>query len=532
MGRFLQFVWLFAAPIAMALENPETWPWAGAVGKSDTTAVHMDDSCFVGWANGYSDITYGSNVDEIWQTPAEALGQAEGVADDHIVCLGRGGEITLTFSRPITDGDGYDFAVFENALNDVFLELGWVEVSSDGEHFCRFPNFYAADDLVSPFGGHYARDIHGLASKYRHGYGTPFDLSELQEAFDLCSTEDPWFFSSDYAESLTTHFPFLDLNSITHVKIIDIVGDGSQNDASGLGIYDPYPTEGSAGIDLDAVGVINQIEVEGEEQTISFETIPHQRLAFVSVALDATAGSGLPVSYSVRSGPATNAGNVLYFTGTGTVEVVASQSGDDTYAAASSVLRSFVVAEEVQHIFIEPVSNQLKEGGSVQLYAYASSGLPVKMEVQSGPSDVLIDEVGHLLDLGSSSGAVTLHAYQTGDATHAPAEDIYAEFEIVEASAANAPVPFATWLESNAVPELVIVSTNDVYGRPSIVLQYDFDPTASAYSRIIKSAGLVSWTNAVPKILGQTRAGNSLAMKLQLTASASNANFRLEFEAQ
>ncbi|WP_372806833.1 hypothetical protein, partial [Pontiella sp.] len=367
MGTLLRFVWLFAAVSASALETPETWPWAGAVGEGDSTAIHMDDVRFVGWADDYADISFGTNVAAKWKTPAKALGPAEGVTDTGIVCLGSGGEITLTFSRPISDGEGYDFAVFENAMNDVFLELAWVEVSSDGEHFCRFPNFYAADTPVSPFGGHYASDIHGLASKYRHGYGTPFDLAELQEAYDRYYDENPWFFSREYAAALTANFPYLDLNGITHVRIIDIVGNGSQNDASGFGIYDPYPTEGSAGLDLDAVGVINQVEVDGVEQTISFETIPHQKLAFGSVALDASADSGLPVAYSVQSGPATNAGNRVYFTGTGTVEVVAAQAGDVTYAAAASVLRSFVVAEEIQHIFIEPLANQLVGGGTVQV---------------------------------------------------------------------------------------------------------------------------------------------------------------------
>jgi len=34
---------------------------------------------------------------------------------------------------------GFDFAVFENSFNDSFLELAFVEVSSDGINFVRFP---------------------------------------------------------------------------------------------------------------------------------------------------------------------------------------------------------------------------------------------------------------------------------------------------------------------------------------------------------------------------------------------------------
>ena len=51
--------------------------------------------------------------------------------------------------------------------------------------------------------------------------------------------------------------PDLDLTRVTHVRLVDIVGDGASTDASGDPIYDPFPTEGSAGFDLDAVGVIH-----------------------------------------------------------------------------------------------------------------------------------------------------------------------------------------------------------------------------------------------------------------------------------
>ena len=56
---------------------------------------------------------------------------------------------TVTFASPIYNGEGPDFAVFENGfdIDDEydptgvlhFLELAFVEVSSDGENFFRFP---------------------------------------------------------------------------------------------------------------------------------------------------------------------------------------------------------------------------------------------------------------------------------------------------------------------------------------------------------------------------------------------------------
>jgi hypothetical protein len=61
------------------------------------------------------------------------------------------------------------------------------------------------------------------------------------------------------------------------------------------------------------------------------------------VTLDATASSGLSVTYTVSSGPATISGSTLTLTGTGTVVVTASQGGDGGHSAATSVSDSIVV---------------------------------------------------------------------------------------------------------------------------------------------------------------------------------------------
>ena len=214
-------------------------PYAPAAGLEGSTAIYMGDESFVGWATGYVDYIVGANVNTSWQTPELALGQAVGSSYD-IVCLGAGGSITLTFDQAITDGDGYDFAVFENSFNDTFLELAYVEVSSDGENFFRFDNDSQTSSSVGGFGAVDPTNIDGLAGKYRQGYGTQFDLSDLSYDAGL-----------------------LDIDNIEYVRILDVIGDGTYTDTSGDVIYDPYPTTGSAGFDLDAIGVINAVPVPG-----------------------------------------------------------------------------------------------------------------------------------------------------------------------------------------------------------------------------------------------------------------------------
>ena len=219
-------------------------PFAPAAGQPNSTAIPMpvdpnDDSVFVGWADGWCDYILGTNVDVQWQTPEKALGPAKGIYYD-IVFLGRGGQITLTFSTPIANGPGWDFAVFENSQNDTFLELGYVEVSSDGVNFVRFDNYSQTESLVGAFGTVDPTNITGYCSKYRQGYGTPFDLNDLAGRSGL------------------------DITAVTHVRIVDIPGDGSCLDTEGKPIYDPYPCTGSAGVDLEAIGVLNQRTLQAD----------------------------------------------------------------------------------------------------------------------------------------------------------------------------------------------------------------------------------------------------------------------------
>ena len=63
-----------------------------------------------------------------------------------------------------------------------------------------------------------------------------------------------------------------------------------------------------------------------------------------AVGLSAQSSSGLPVEFAVAAGPATiSAGTNLAFTGTGLVQVVASQAGDGTWTAAASVTNVYAV---------------------------------------------------------------------------------------------------------------------------------------------------------------------------------------------
>ena len=83
------------------------------------------------------------------------------------------------------------------------------------------------------------------------------------------------------------------------------------------------------------------------DQTITFPAIS-DKVTTNTVGLAATASSGLAVSFGVGSGPASiSSGTNLTFTGAGSVSIVASQTGNMTYAVAPNVTNTFNVTKAV-----------------------------------------------------------------------------------------------------------------------------------------------------------------------------------------
>lgn len=258
---------------------PDHGPFCGPAGTEGSNAIAGNSDLFVAWATG---ITLQRGPDNIavpnsplatYGDDTMALGPVVMTDNLKVVSLGDGGMATLTFAQPITNGDGPDFAVFENGFDDYFLELAFVEVSSDGNRFVRFP----ATSLTQTETQATRLDptfINNLAGKYRMGYGTPFDLEELRDSTGI------------------------NIDSITHVRIIDVVGSIDPQyatyDAFGHIVNDPWPTAGygSTGFDLDAVGVIHQLDpqqaIDGVDQ-LALSLWPNPAADRLNVTLDRAA---------------------------------------------------------------------------------------------------------------------------------------------------------------------------------------------------------------------------------------------------
>jgi hypothetical protein len=163
------------------------------------------------------------------------------------------GYLTVTFPHGVRNGAGPDFAVFENGFtfgspNGLFAELAYVEVSTDGTNFARFPSISTNTVPVQgsgAFAGYDMSNVFNLAGKHADGFGTPFNLSDL------------------ISDSLVTG-GLVDLNNIQFVKLVDIPGNGAFLDSRGHPILDNWLTTGSGGFDFrlpagQGIGVLNAV---------------------------------------------------------------------------------------------------------------------------------------------------------------------------------------------------------------------------------------------------------------------------------
>ncbi len=239
-------------PLFFACKFQSYAQFSGPPSAMGSDAMHIDSAAFVDWAK-YCSLQRGwKNIQQKdlgfvnYGTEWDAVGNGQNTG---VVSLGDSGIAILTFERGIMDLPGHDFAIFENGFDDAYLELAFVEVSSDGVNYFRFPSTSLTPTLtqVGPFDlWADPTKLHNLAGKYRSKFGTPFDLADLPDD------------------------PLLHKNNITFVKIIDVIGaisgPFSTYDSQGNVINDPFPSPfESGGFDLDALGIIHQVPLGIEE---------------------------------------------------------------------------------------------------------------------------------------------------------------------------------------------------------------------------------------------------------------------------
>ena len=212
--------------------------------------IYKTDDAILYWADAVIDYSPAPGVSPAYQNPEAGYGSLGDLTANQIAAGVAPGSITVGFSDGgISNSTGQDFAVFENGMaygspNGVFMELAFVEVSSNGSDFARFDSISTNTSPVAGSGGFSGWDstnVYNLAGKNQSGWGTTFDLDDLLQNELVLGG-------------------FVDLDNILYVRLVDIPGTGDYLDSYGNPILDAHPTVGSGGFDFrlsEGVAVLN-----------------------------------------------------------------------------------------------------------------------------------------------------------------------------------------------------------------------------------------------------------------------------------
>ncbi|HYC83918.1 MAG TPA: delta-60 repeat domain-containing protein [Chryseosolibacter sp.] len=180
----------------------------------------------------------------------------------------------------------------------------------------------------------------------------------------------------------------------------------------------------------DTATTARTITVNKASQTITFDSLGVKALGDSAFALQATASSGLSVSYSSDNhAVATVSGDTVTIAGIGSVTITAMQAGDSNYHAAADVQQVLIV-KAAQTITFAPLDPKTYGDAAFPLEASASSGLP--MSFTSSNEDVAVVYGDTVTIVGA--GETTITASQPGDDSYFEATPVARTLTVTKAT--------------------------------------------------------------------------------------------------
>jgi uncharacterized repeat protein (TIGR03803 family) len=167
-----------------------------------------------------------------------------------------------------------------------------------------------------------------------------------------------------------------------------------------------------------ATPVSRTLTVNKSNQTITFAPLADKNVGDANFNLTATASSSLAVSYaSSNTSVATVSGNTVAIVGGGTTIITASQSGNASFNAATSVTQTLTVNKGSQTITFNTLADKIVGDAAFSLSATASSGLAITYS--SGNTSVATVSGNTVTIVGTGTTIIT--ASQSGNASFNPA---------------------------------------------------------------------------------------------------------------
>ncbi len=239
--------------------------------------------------------------------------------------------------------------------------------------------------------------------------------------------------------------------------------NGSIVTVTGAGTVIVTATQPGDAIFAAAQPVSQSFTVNLAPQTINFPAISNHVYGDAPFNPIASATSGLPVTLTVMSGPATIANGAVTLTAPGSVTIQATQLGSAAFAAATPVSQTFTVAAPPGYVTVTVQNGTAAAPGGVSGNAIAlSASIPAG---QYFTGWVVVSGLGSFSDISAPSTTFTLGS------TDATVQATYS---------ATAPTYGITWNEVDLPTNLTVVDMND---GASIV----------RYSAVVTNSGTAPW---------------------------------------
>jgi len=165
----------------------------------------------------------------------------------------------------------------------------------------------------------------------------------------------------------------------------------------------------------DSAAVTVTVSGTGNAPTLGINTIATQTAGVAPFAVTSTSNSTGAITYSVVSGPATIAGNIVTVTGAGTVTIKASQAAAGTYTAGSATT-SFTVSPGGALLAFVAIPAQTYPTAPFTVSTTTKSSGSIAYAVASGPATISGNTVAV-----TGTGTVTLRASQAAAGNYAAA---------------------------------------------------------------------------------------------------------------
>ncbi len=246
--------------------------------------------------------------------------------------------LPITYAMPVGNSTSYMPATFTFSSNSVARNLTMFAMDGTHSSVAGGTNYLANRYWIT--------SLSVVTGTYSYSSSFEFPSSDVVGGF---STLKLYRGSNNYTDAAST----ATATSVT---------SGSLDQTAGVGAL-------SSNIVWTAKG--NGVALS--DQTITFNALtPITYGSSTTLALNATASSGLPVSYAVVSGPGSISGSTLTITAAGSIVIQASQGGNASYNPAPSVTQTLVVNPKALTVSGATAQNKVYDGTTVAVITGAS----------------------------------------------------------------------------------------------------------------------------------------------------------------